>query len=80
MHVKYKALDLIEKYNLSGKRRIVIPRNDFGELFFNGQYFFIAHYFLDSGKRKIIGFKQRGEDFFEYNSKERKRLNVVLIY
>ena len=76
MHVKYKALDLIEKYNLDSKHKIVIPKRDFGQHFFNGQYFFTAHYFLDSGEKKRIGFHQRGEDFFEFNTKEHKILNV----
>ena len=72
MHVKTKALELIENYNLNGKHYKVIPRKEFGEDFFDGQYFFLADYHLDSENRfqkKTIGFKQRGEDFFEYYGK-----------
>ena len=65
MHVKNKALELIEKYNLNEKHYKVIPMKDF----FNGQFFFLADYYLDSRKKKTIGFKQRGEDFFEYYGK-----------
>jgi len=31
MHVKTKALELIENYNLNGKHYKVIPRKEFGE-------------------------------------------------
>src|SRR3990167_9358678 len=79
MHVKTKALELIENYNLNGKHYKVIPRKEFGEDFFDGQYFFLADYHLDSENRfqkKTIGFKQRGEDFFEYYGKN----NFLLFY
>lgn len=72
MHVKNKALELIEDYNLNEKHYKIIPRKNFGEFFFNGQAFFLADYYLDPEKRfqkKTIGFKQRGEDFFEYYGK-----------
>ena len=71
MHVKNKALELIEIYNLNEKHYKIIPRKDFGEIFYDGQYFFLADYYLDPENRfqkKTIGFKQRGEDFFEYYS------------
>jgi len=65
MHVKNKALELIEDYNLNEKHYKIIPRKDF----FDGQYFFLADYSLSSEEKKTIGFKQRGEDFFEYYGK-----------
>ena len=69
MHVKNKALELIENYNLNEKHYKVIPKKEFGENFYDGQFFFLADYYLDPIKKKTIGFKQRGEDFFEYYGK-----------
>lgn len=74
MNVKEKALELIAQHNLEGKSYDVIPREDFGEDFFEGQFLYYAHYTGKNNQRVAVGFKQYRGHFFSYG--ENKPLNV----